>query len=83
MFFGDTGHNNSNNNNNNNNDNDNNNNDNNNSLWISLETDIHAAQREMGQLKNRYLKDKLDQVQDSVSGKPLRAVDLATQKEAS
>ena len=47
------------------------------------ETEIHAAQREMCQVKNRYLKEKLDQVKDSVSGKTLRAVDLATQKGAS
>ena len=26
------------------------------------ETEIHAAQREMCQVKNRYLKEKLDQV---------------------
>ena len=71
LFFGDTGNNN------------NNNNDSNNGLLISLETDIHATQREMGQVKNRYLKEKLDQVKGSVSGKTLRAVDLATQKEAS
>ena len=47
------------------------------------ETELHAAQREMCQVKNRYLKEKLDQVKDSVSGKTLRAVDLATQKGAS
>ena len=47
------------------------------------ETEIHAAQREMCQVKNRYLKEKLDQVKDSVSGKTLRALDLATQKGAS
>ena len=47
------------------------------------ETEIHAAQREMCQVKNRYLKKKLDQVTGSVSGKTLRAVDLATQKDAS
>ena len=47
------------------------------------ETEIHAAQREMCQVKNRYLKEKLDQVKGSVSGKTLRAVDLATQKGAS
>ena len=46
------------------------------------ETEIHAAQREMCQVKNRYLKEKLDQVKGSVSGKTLRAVDLATQKGA-
>ena len=34
-------------------------------------------------MKNRYLKEKLDQVKGSVSGKTLRAVDLATQKGAS
>ena len=34
-------------------------------------------------MKNRYLKEKLDQVKGSVSGKTLRAVNLATQKGAS
>ena len=34
-------------------------------------------------MKNRYLKEKLDRVKGSVSGKTLRAVDLATQKGAS
>ena len=33
------------------------------------ETEIHAVQREMCQVKNRYLKEKLDQVKSSVSGK--------------
>ena len=33
------------------------------------ETEIHAVQREMCQVKNRYLKGKLDQVKGSVSGK--------------
>ena len=47
------------------------------------EIEIHAAQREMCQVKNRYLKEKPDQVKDSVSGKTSRAVDLATQKGAS
>ena len=47
------------------------------------ETEIHAAQREMYQVKNRYLKEKFDEVKDSVSGNTLRAVDLATQKGAS
>ena len=47
------------------------------------ETEIHATQRDMCQVKNRYLKEKLDQVKGSVSGKTLRAVDLATQKGAS
>ena len=47
------------------------------------ETEIHAAQREMCQVRNRYLKEKLDQVKDLVSGKTLRAVDFATQKSAS
>ena len=47
------------------------------------EIEIHAAQREMCQVKNRYLKEKLDQVKGPVSGKTLRAVDLATQKCAS
>ena len=46
-------------------------------------TEIHAAQREMCQEKTRYLKEKLDQVKGCVSGKTLRAVDLATQKGAS
>ena len=45
------------------------------------ETEIHAAQRR--QVKNRYLKEKLDQVKGSVCGKTLRAMDLATQKGAS
>ena len=47
------------------------------------ETEIHAAQREMCRVKNRYLKERLDQVKGPVSGKTLRAVDLATQKGAS
>ena len=47
------------------------------------ETEIHAVQREMCLVKNRYLKEKLDQVKGSVSAKTLRAVDLATQKGAS
>ena len=47
------------------------------------ETEIHATQREMCQVKKRYLKEKLDQVKDSVSGKTLRAVDFPTQKSAS
>ena len=34
-------------------------------------------------MKNQYLKEKLDEVKCSVSGKTLRAVDLATQKGAS
>ena len=34
-------------------------------------------------MKNRYLKEKLDQVKGSLSGKTLRAVDLATPKGAS
>ena len=33
------------------------------------ETEIHDVQREMCQVKNRYLKEKLDQVKGSVSGK--------------
>ena len=47
------------------------------------ENEIHAAQREMCKVKNQYLKEKLDQVKGSVSGKTLRTVDLATQKGAS
>ena len=47
------------------------------------ETEIHAAQREMYQVKNRYFKEKFDEVKGSVSGNTLRAVDLATQKDAS
>ena len=46
------------------------------------ETELHTAQREMCQVKNRYLKEKLDQVKSSVSGRALRAVDLVTQKGA-
>ena len=34
-------------------------------------------------MKNQYLKEKLDQVKSSISGKPQRAVDLANQKGAS
>ena len=49
----------------------------------SDETEIHTAQRDMCQVKNQYLKEKLDQVKSSVSGNTLRAVDLATQKGAS
>ena len=33
------------------------------------ETEMHAVQREMCLVKNRYLKEKLDQVKGSVSGK--------------
>ena len=47
------------------------------------ENETHAAQREMRQVKNQYPKEKLDQVKGLVSGKTLRAVDLATQKGAS
>ena len=47
------------------------------------ENEIHAAQREMCQVKNQYLKEKLDQVKGLVSRKTLRAVDLATYKGAS
>ena len=47
------------------------------------ENEIHAVQREMYQMKNQYLKEKLDQVKSSISGKTLRTVDLATQKDAS
>ena len=47
------------------------------------ENEMHAVQREICQVKNQYLKEKLDQVKCSVSGKTLRAVDLATQKGAS
>ena len=47
------------------------------------ENEIHAAQQEMHQVKNQYLKEKLDQVESSISGKTLRALDLATQKGAS
>ena len=44
------------------------------------ENKIHAVPQEMHQVKNQYLKEKLDQVKSSVSGKTLRAVDLDTQK---
>ena len=47
------------------------------------ESEVHAMQREMSQVKNQYLKEKLDEVKGSISGKTLRAVDLATQKGAS
>ena len=47
------------------------------------ENEMHAVQREICQVKNQYLKEKLDHVKCSVSGKTLRAVDLATQKGAS
>ena len=47
------------------------------------ENEIHAVQREMGQVKNQYLKKKLDRVKSSISGKALRSVDLATQRGAS
>ena len=47
------------------------------------ENEIHAVQREIRQAKNQYLKEKLDQVNSSISGKTLRALDLATQKGAS
>ena len=42
------------------------------------ENKIHAVQREMRQMKNRYLKEKRDEVKGSISGKTVRAVDLAT-----
>ena len=44
---------------------------------------IGAVQREMRQVKNQYLKERLEEVKCSISGKALRAVDLATQKGAS
>ena len=44
---------------------------------------IGAVQREMRQVKNQYLKERLEEVKCSISGKTLRAVDLATQKGAS
>ena len=47
------------------------------------ESEVHAVQREMRQVKYQYLKEKLDGVKGSISGKTLRAVDLATQKGAS
>lgn len=43
------------------------------------ENKMHAVQREMRQMKNRYLKEKRDEVKGSISGKTVRAVDLATQ----
>ena len=43
------------------------------------ENKMHAVQREMRQMKNRYLKEKRDEVKGSISGKSVRAVDLATQ----
>ena len=39
----------------------------------------HAVQREMRQMKNRYLKEKRDEVNGSISRKTVRAVDLVTQ----
>ena len=33
------------------------------------ENEIHAVQREMRQVKNQYLKQKLDEVNGSISGK--------------
>ena len=39
----------------------------------------HAVQREMRQMKNRYLKEKRDEVNGSISGKTVRAVDFVTQ----
>jgi len=47
------------------------------------ESEVHTVQREMSQVKYQYLKEKLDEVKGSISGKTLRAVDLATQKGAS
>ena len=47
------------------------------------ENEMHAVQREMCPVKNQCLKEKLDEVKCSVSGKTLRAVDLTTQKGAS
>ena len=43
------------------------------------ENKIHAVQREMRQMKNRYRKEKRDEVKGSLSGKTVRAVDLDTQ----
>ena len=40
-------------------------------------------QQEMYQMKNQYLKEKFDEVKELISGKTLKAVDLATQKGAS
>ena len=42
------------------------------------ETKMHAVQREMRQMKNRYLKEKRDEAKGSIS-ETVRAVDLATQ----
>ena len=42
------------------------------------ENKMHAVQREMRQMKNRYLKEKRDEVKGSIS-ETVRAVDLATQ----
>ena len=47
------------------------------------ENEILAVQRDRRQVKNQYLKEKLDEVKGSISEKTLRAVDLATQKGAS
>ena len=38
-----------------------------------------SVQREMRQMKNRYLKEKRDEVNGSISGKTVTAVDLVTQ----
>ena len=43
------------------------------------ENKMRAVQREMRQMKNRYLKEKRDEVKGSISGKTVRAKDLATQ----
>ena len=44
---------------------------------------IRDIQQEMHQVKNQYLNEKLDEMESSISGKTLRAVDCATQKGAS
>ena len=48
-------------------------------MYLKVPND--AVQREMLQVKHQYLKEKLDEVKDSISGKTLRALDLATQKD--
>ena len=48
------------------------------------EKEIHAVQWKMRKVKSQYLKEKLDEVKGSISGKKtLRAEDLATQTGAS
>ena len=47
------------------------------------DNEVQAVQLEMRQVKNQCLKEKLDEVKSSISGRTLRVMELATQKCAS